>query len=297
MLLNDAIQNSINRFDTIPKDNMDGTYSFGREQLKKPQGWVYILYYMVDCDVCGVACVKPKQAFTRYNTIRIHCSTECNNMKAFTYEEFKKGLHKKKMSKGKYIGYNGVDLAVRYKDKYVYYKDYGDKMKFWKIYKGKKDHHSSRSITYSWIKLNCKECNKSYYIFKCNRSTRPGCTQKCRQKLTYKDREKSNSNNYKNPSVHQCDYPTFIDENGERKRCHVHAMELYLGRKMKKGEVIHHIDMLKSEYDIDNLYLCDNSSHQIAHSTMNGLVHILIERSIIGFNKNTGEYYLITKGE
>ena len=70
-------------------------------------------------------------------------------------------------------------------------------------------------------------------------------------------------------------------------------MELYLDRKMKKGEVIHHINMLKSEYDIDNLYLCNNSSHQIAHSTMNGLVHILMERDIIGFNKNTGEYYLV----
>tara|TARA_R110002073_G_scaffold79747_9_gene192353 strand:- start:1354 stop:2238 length:885 start_codon:yes stop_codon:yes gene_type:complete len=214
---------------------------------------------------------------------------------SIAYDEYKKGFHKKKMPEGKYITYNNIDLAIRYKDKYLFYKDYGNKMKFWKIYKGKQTHHSKRPSAYPWIKINCIECNKSYYIFKCNRSTRPGCTQECRQKITYKERERNNTNSYRNPGVYQEHYPTFLDENGKRKRCHVHSMELHLDREMKKGEVIHHIDMLKSNYHIDNLYLCDNSLHQIAHGSMNELVHILIEKEIVKFNIETGKYYLKEK--
>ena len=98
MLLEHIIKNSINKFGVIPKDNMDGTYSFGRVPTRKNsiQGWPYTRYIIVCCDVCGEACVKVNSM--QYKEVR--CSPECNNMKAFTYEECKKGFHKKKMPKG-----------------------------------------------------------------------------------------------------------------------------------------------------------------------------------------------------
>ena len=298
MTIEELINKSI--LEVPVRDNMDGTYSFARiqnspkwtkaETLCNSQGWAYHKYIIVSCDVCGTACVKPIQSLTRCGEdMKIRCSPKCNNMKAFTYEEIKKGLHKKKMPKGKYLAYNGVDLAVRYKDKYAYYKDYGDNMKFWKMYDGK------QSQSYLWLKVNCVECKSPYYIFKCKNSTKPGCSQQCRQKIAYKNNKRKNVNSYKNPSVYQMNYPTFLDENGKRKRCHVHSMELHLGRPMRKGEVIHHINMLKDEYDISNLYLCDISSHQVAHGTMNDLVHILMNKGIVGFSKDKGEYYLVNQ--
>ena len=293
MLLKDLIQNSLNEFNTIPKDNMDGSYSFPRSSKQHTKGWTWQICYISDCTVCGVACVKTKDSYINYK-VRFHCSAQCNNMKAFTYEEYKSNFHKKKMPLGKYITHNGIDLAIKYKGQYAFYKDYGYKMSFWKMYDGKKSNHSPRVSTHTYIKANCIECNASFYKFKYQGSAVPTCSKKCKKKMSYKSRIKDNINTYENPKVYQMDYPTFIDEKGGRKRCHVHSMELHLGRPMKKGEVIHHIDMHKDHYDIDNLYLCNISSHQIAHGSMNELVHALIERNIVEFSKETGKYYLTT---
>jgi hypothetical protein len=41
-------------------------------------------------------------------------------------------------------------------------------------------------------------------------------------------------------------------------------MEKYLGRKLKKGEVVHHIDHNKKNDKIENLILCKNA---FEHST------------------------------
>jgi hypothetical protein len=68
------------------------------------------------------------------------------------------------------------------------------------------------------------------------------------------------------------------------------VMELYLGRRLTKGEVIHHINMDKTDNKITNLYLCDKSKHQTSHGTLNKVVKKLLEQKIIQF-KN-GEYVM-----
>lgn len=72
---------------------------------------------------------------------------------------------------------------------------------------------------------------------------------------------------------------------------HILTVEKRTGKCPKKGEPIHHIDLLKLNYKDDNLYLCKNhSEHQAVHSSLDDVARQLIKNGIIKF-KN-GRYYL-----
>ena len=81
--------------------------------------------------------------------------------------------------------------------------------------------------------------------------------------------------------------------NGEWVTQHRYNMEQYLGRKLLRTEIVHHIDMDKTNNNIDNLWLCTQSTHTKAHGSMNIAVAELIEKGLVGFN--TGKYYLKEK--
>lgn len=78
---------------------------------------------------------------------------------------------------------------------------------------------------------------------------------------------------------------------------HVKVMSEYLGRPVKqKKEKIHHIDMIKTNNDIKNLYLCKTvKEHQIAHMSINVLIKPLLDRNLMKFDKKKGVYILGTK--
>jgi hypothetical protein len=75
------------------------------------------------------------------------------------------------------------------------------------------------------------------------------------------------------------------------------VMEEYLGRKLTSLEIVHHIDQDKLNNHINNLWLCNNSEHEIAHRSHDKLCSELMNNyhkySGISFNKETGKYYLI----
>ena len=72
------------------------------------------------------------------------------------------------------------------------------------------------------------------------------------------------------------------------------AEEEILNRPLKKNEKVHHIDMDKGEYKKENLHVFDDENgHQIAHGSYNKLCKPLMDAGIIGFNKQTNEYYLV----
>ena len=58
---------------------------------------------------------------------------------------------------------------------------------------------------------------------------------------------------------------SFIKEKGKWKREHVVVMEQSLGRRLIKGEIVHHIDGDKLNNSIDNLILTNRSEHQRLH--------------------------------
>lgn len=72
---------------------------------------------------------------------------------------------------------------------------------------------------------------------------------------------------------------------------HILIMEEILGRKIKKGEPIHHIDLDRLNNDPKNLYLfSSHSEHQKSHTSIDECVKILIKKGIIKFSK--GRYHL-----
>ena len=68
------------------------------------------------------------------------------------------------------------------------------------------------------------------------------------------------------------------------------------GKIKEHGELVHHIDMDKRNNNISNLMICNGiGHHQDVHATYNNICRSLMDDGIIGFNKETGEYYLVKK--
>lgn len=68
------------------------------------------------------------------------------------------------------------------------------------------------------------------------------------------------------------------------------VMELHLGRRLKKGEVIHHIDGNKQNNDLSNLLLTNKSDHRNVHHQLESIAYLLIQSGLIKFNGS--EYYI-----
>lgn len=102
----------------------------------------------------------------------------------------------------------------------------------------------------------CSGCNKPF-IPKDKRNT--FCSKKCYQEYakTTGIRKRTGfwmENGYK-----------VLYNNGNSRKEHILVMEKYLGRKLNKGEVVHHIDGNKTNNDINNLKLMTAKEHSKMH--------------------------------
>ena len=72
---------------------------------------------------------------------------------------------------------------------------------------------------------------------------------------------------------------------------HILEIEKHYGKTPLKTEPIHHIDMDRLNYNINNLHLCkNNSTHQQLHASLNKIVSKLIKKGTIKFKD--GKYYI-----
>ena len=126
------------------------------------------------------------------------------------------------------------------------------------------------------------------------------CTQKCFKKMQIEMNRRSQylaSNGWRVKSSYHgymvkriWDDPNF--KQGEWVTQHRYNMSKHLGRKLLKNEVVHHIDMDKTNNNIDNLWLCNTSAHTKAHGSMNGYVKVLFNLGLVIFDTESGKYIL-----
>ena len=83
---------------------------------------------------------------------------------------------------------------------------------------------------------------------------------------------------------------------GEKKRYleHHYNWEVYYGEPVKKGNILHHINMCKSSNNVKNLIESNPRDHQAMHYSYNLICKELMDLGIIGFNRETQTYYTIT---
>jgi hypothetical protein len=78
------------------------------------------------------------------------------------------------------------------------------------------------------------------------------------------------------------------------KKEHILVVTNFLGRKLAKGEIVHHIDGIKINNKIENLFLTNHKGHRIAHASLQQIGYKLIQSGLIKFNLSTGKYELET---
>lgn len=71
---------------------------------------------------------------------------------------------------------------------------------------------------------------------------------------------------------------------------HILVMEEHIGRHIQKDEKVHHINFVKDDNRIENLWLCDSQSHNKSHPSLYPLVKQLLDDGIITFNRESGKY-------
>lgn len=75
-------------------------------------------------------------------------------------------------------------------------------------------------------------------------------------------------------------------------REHIFVMETHLGRGLKKGEVVHHIDGDKTNNSIENLYLTHVAEHNKLHAASEKLVFELVKQGVVVFDRSIGRYVI-----
>jgi len=83
-----------------------------------------------------------------------------------------------------------------------------------------------------------------------------------------------------------------FSKNGKVIKEHIYVMQEHIGRNINKGEAIHHIDLNKSNNDLENLYLFETSSkHAICHRSMEEVGYSIFGK-LIWFNWESKQYSL-----
>lgn len=81
---------------------------------------------------------------------------------------------------------------------------------------------------------------------------------------------------------------------GSLRRRYRAAAETLIGRKLEKGETVHHIDGEKGNERDDNLHVFANpSEHTLAHASLERIAFQLYKRGLIRFDPESGLYVLV----
>jgi hypothetical protein len=112
----------------------------------------------------------------------------------------------------------------------------------------------------------CKKCNKVFSVrmFDFKRGRNKFCSQKCAQIYMIGDKHGSWNGGTK---INAYGYIMVWSKRDDRKYQYIHrhcvVLEKQLGRKLKKTEIVHHINGIKNDNRIQNLMLFKNQSSHV----------------------------------
>lgn len=81
-----------------------------------------------------------------------------------------------------------------------------------------------------------------------------------------------------------------ISVDGGKQWVHKMEAEKKIGRKLKKSEVVHHVNGDKLDNRHENLYVCDKRGHGLAHDSLEKAAFELYRLGYITFDHKSGEY-------
>lgn len=118
------------------------------------------------------------------------------------------------------------------------------------------------------LEITCPFCATAYVRGKkhINSTIKKRGSWKCK-KCTLLERNKRNAKPVGSVRTH--DQRGYLEEktpDGWRRQ-HILVMERHIGRSLKKGEVVHHINEVKTDNRIENLQLMSNGEHTTLHHT------------------------------
>jgi len=108
--------------------------------------------------------------------------------------------------------------------------------------------------------VHCPVCDKKFYLSKSNiERGRKYCSKNCYYEARLLAHEDFSETNFKINGY------KFIYIDGYPIREHVYIIEQHIGRKLAKGEVVHHINYNRQDNRLENLQLMTKSEHTKLH--------------------------------
>lgn len=155
-------------------------------------------------------------------------------------------------------------------------------------YPGRQPQHPGNSK-----KRKCIICEKEFIPTNWQVSRNQGkfCSNKCK----FIGISGKNNKNWKSRTLNGGYVYIREEDTSPLRREHIVIIEKQIGRKLKPNERIHHINGIKCDNRIKNLFLCNSSTHQLAHTSVNDLLDYLLSEQIIIFDRKKGKYVIIIK--